>query len=516
VSCVAPVLLADHAQGRLAARRARKVEAHLAGCANCCQAFTRISGAQAAMRAAPALLDPTDGDSSARAEATLRWARLPAPKGPRSPAVRWAFGLGFAAVGVAFAVGGYLAAERLFGARPKAPVEVATTTPPPVVPPSPRAPIVEARQALVTMVGGRAEAVAPMLAPRALVAGGSVVEGETLRAAAGGMVAVQWGEGDGALVRPRPEAPSVTAQLALTVLGAEAQQLTLSAGRVDVRVKHREPPTTVLAVQTPGHVVTVKGTWFAVATWQDGAAPVTSVEVYEGAVEIAEREGPGVTLLRAPSRGVFVGGEGRRARASTQPLSAREVAALKQKSELNLLARWPADGVGRLSVAAEPIGTVAVDGVELGTAPLSIIKTEGRHLVEIVRRGFQPLRRWVTVGAEPEELRASLAPLPPSRVEEPTSSSPAFVEEMVRARGHKIRACYERALKRDPQLAGAVSLRLRVDDVGRVASVAVESNTLEGESGREVGECMRREVRGWSFSAGRNATIVYPFVFRSQ
>jgi anti-sigma factor RsiW len=527
MSCVQPIVLADHAKGRLAARRARKVEAHLAECAACRQAMARISGAQAAMRAAPSLLDPPAREadaSSPRAEATLRWARLPAPSAGATSR-RWAMGIGLAAAGVAFAVVGYVAADRLFG-HPKGRA-VATVAPPIAPPPSPpSSPVAEVRQALVTMVGGRAEASSPMVAPRALVAGGRVVEGETLRAPPGGMVAVQWGDGDGALVRPRVEAPQVTATLALTALAADAQRLALGAGRVDVRVKHRTPSSgsdaPILAVQTPGHVVSVRGTWFAVAAWQDGGAQVTSVEVYEGAVEIAERDGPGVTLLRAPSRGTFVvgagaGGGARRARASTQPLSAREAAALKLKSELNLVARWPAAGVGRLSIAADPVGMVAVDGVELGTAPLSILKSEGRHLVEIVRRGFQPLRRWVTVGPEPEELRASLAPLPPpSPAPAAPPPRPDFVDEMVRARGHKIRACYERALKREPTLSGAVSLKLRIDDVGRVAAVSVESTTLEGDAGHEVAECMRREVRGWSFSSGRNATIVYPFVFRSQ
>jgi len=525
MSCLAPIVLADHAQGRLAARRARKVDAHVAGCAACRQALTRISGAQSAMRAAPSLLDPREADaSSPRAEATLRWARLPAA-GAGSSSRRWVMGFGLAAAGLAFAAVGYVAADRLFG-HARAP-EVATVTPPVAPPPAPVAPVAEAHHALVTMVGGRAEASSPMVAPRALVAGGKVVEGETLRASSGGLVAVQWGEGNGALVRPRTEAQNVTATLALTALTPDRQRLTLDTGRVDVRVKHRAPSTDaarasepILAVQTPGHVISVRGTWFAVAAWQDGGAQVTSVEVYEGAVEIAERDGPGVTLLRAPSRGTFVvgGGDGRRARASTQPLSSREAASLKLHSELNLVAHWPAEGVGRLSIAADPVGTIAVDGVELGTAPLSIVKTEGRHLVEIVRRGFQPLRRWVTVGSEPEELRASLVALPAAA---PTVAPPAppttdFVDEMVRARGHKIRACYERALKREPTLSGAVSLRLRVDDVGRVAAVSVESTTLEGEAGAEVGECMRREVRGWSFSGGRNATIVYPFVFRSQ
>ena len=84
---------------------------------------------------------------------------------------------------------------------------------------------------------------------------------------------------------------------------------------------------------------------------------------------------------------------------------------------------------------------------------------------------------------------------------------------MVRRRGTQIRACYERRLKRDPSLAGTVSLRLRVGDAGQVTRVDVEGSTLPDPL---VAECLRREAAGWSFSQGRNATVVYPFVFRSQ
>ncbi|MGZ3440132.1 MAG: AgmX/PglI C-terminal domain-containing protein, partial [Polyangia bacterium] len=92
-------------------------------------------------------------------------------------------------------------------------------------------------------------------------------------------------------------------------------------------------------------------------------------------------------------------------------------------------------------------------------------------------------------------------------------SAPVEIESMVRRRGTQIRACYERRLKRDPQLAGTVSLKLRVGDAGQVTRVDVEQSTLPDPL---VAECLRREAAGWSFEQGRNATVVYPFVFRTQ
>ena len=84
---------------------------------------------------------------------------------------------------------------------------------------------------------------------------------------------------------------------------------------------------------------------------------------------------------------------------------------------------------------------------------------------------------------------------------------------MVRRRAPQIRACYERRLKRDPSLAGTVSLRLHVGDAGQVTRIDVEQSTLPDPL---VAECLRREAAGWSFTQGRNATVVYPFVFRTQ
>jgi hypothetical protein len=90
---------------------------------------------------------------------------------------------------------------------------------------------------------------------------------------------------------------------------------------------------------------------------------------------------------------------------------------------------------------------------------------------------------------------------------------PVEIEEMVRRRATHIRGCYERGLKRIPSLAGTVSLRLEVGDAGQVRRVAVEESTLSDDV---VADCLLHEARGWSFSVGRNATVVYPFVFRPE
>jgi hypothetical protein len=212
--------------------------------------------------------------------------------------------------------------------------------------------------------------------------------------------------------------------------------------------------------------------------------------------------------LTAPARAPF--GRGRTA---STPLSGRQAAALRAASEMNLQ-RWAGleaarKASGALSVASQPAAELAVDGIVLGGTPLVVRRPLGRHYVELTRADFRPLHQWITVGAEPGELHAALVAAPPPQEE----SAPVEIESMVRRRATQIRACYERRLKRDPSLAGTVSLRLRVGDAGQVTRVDVEGSTLTDPL---VAECLRREAAGWSFTQGRNATVVYPFVFRTQ
>jgi len=184
--------------------------------------------------------------------------------------------------------------------------------------------------------------------------------------------------------------------------------------------------------------------------------------VLEGTVEVTERDGSASTLLTAPARATF--GRGRTASA---PLSGHQAARLRAESEMNFMPWTGLDAAraasGSLLVASQP----------------------------------------------PGELHASLVQAPP--VDE--ASAPVEIESMVRRRSTQIRACYERRLKRDPSLAGTVSLKLRVGDAGQVTRVDVEQSTLPDPL---VADCLRHEAAGWSFAQGRNATVVYPFVFRTQ
>jgi hypothetical protein len=316
--------------------------------------------------------------------------------------------------------------------------------------------------------------------------------------AEGARLAAQWGAGSGWLLDGDSE-------MGLPVLERARQRFELKHGKVEVRVAHREGESLVVAA--PAHVVTVRGTWFTVA----GDRYRTTVEVFEGVVEVTERGGSATTLLRAPATATFW-----RGRTTTASLTERDAAARKAHSVLHLVPFPDAglgaalDGTGLLSVRSEPEGALAVDGLPLGATPLVVRRPLGRHLVEITRSEWKPIHRWVSLGLETGELRLALV-----RAEEPPPepNGPVSIEEMVHERGRQIRYCYERALKRDHTLAGTVSLRLRVGDAGQVLDASVEESTIEDP---QIGECLRHEAAGWSFKTGRNATVVYPFVFRPQ
>jgi ferric-dicitrate binding protein FerR (iron transport regulator) len=474
MSHVRPDKLADFAREKLSNKKMAEVFAHLQTCQSCRQALDRIEGAQSAMR--DILKTPVPEVSAVRTTATLRWMRIAPPRQVR-PAFFVALGLSTAAAAVLFVVGR--------GGTPSptsAPVQVAVPAPRPEVK------TVEA-QAMVTLLGGKVEL--ERAGARTAVEMGSLLRGgDKLHAGGAARLAAQWSEGSGFLL-------AADSMLTIGKLQAQAQRFALGRGKVDMRVSGPAD----LAVETTSHTVRVRGTWFTVA----GDGSRTTVEVFEGAVEVAERDGSAVTVLQAPARGVFGPG-----RATTGPLTAREVAERRLKSELNLLGWAAREKSGVLAIASDPSGTLAVDGVELGPTPLSVRRPIGRHYIEITRKDFTTIQRWMDVGFEPGELRTALV----SRVVHPEDSAPVPIEEMVRARGRQIRGCYERSLKRDPSLAGTVSLQVRVGGSGRVSGATVESSTLVDAS--EVGECLAREARSWKFATGRNSTVVYPFVFRPQ
>src|SRR3954447_11699578 len=92
---------------------------------------------------------------------------------------------------------------------------------------------------------------------------------------------------------------------------------------------------------------------------------------------------------------------------------------------------------------------------------------------------------------------------------------PAMVAKEVRTRLGAIKACYERALKRNPNLSGKVVIHWTITQAGTVSGVDVESGT-PGDA--EVASCIKSLVARWRFPApsGGSVDVSFPFVFQSS
>jgi hypothetical protein len=84
----------------------------------------------------------------------------------------------------------------------------------------------------------------------------------------------------------------------------------------------------------------------------------------------------------------------------------------------------------------------------------------------------------------------------------------------VRGRLGALRACYERSLKRNPNLAGKLLLHLTITGAGTVSSVDLTSDSLDDS---DLAGCVRSSVLRWRFPApdGGSIEVSFPFVFQS-
>lgn len=74
-----------------------------------------------------------------------------------------------------------------------------------------------------------------------------------------------------------------------------------------------------------------------------------------------------------------------------------------------------------------------------------------------------------------------------------------------------INACYQKELKKSPDLKGKLSVAVKINPAGRVSGVTVTTNTV----GAGVANCITSRIRGWSFPRGKRGTVTVnqTFVF---
>jgi TonB family protein len=161
-------------------------------------------------------------------------------------------------------------------------------------------------------------------------------------------------------------------------------------------------------------------------------------------------------------------------------------------------------GVGGLTVAT---GDAALRGVKTGTggsgkvANISGLRGAGSIAGGDTGAGLTEKRITGIVKSEAPAVDGEL--------------DPSLVSKEVRTRIGAIKACYERALKRNPNLSGKVKVRWTITAAGTVSAVEIEEDSM-GDS--EVSSCIKGLVSRWRFPApsGGSVDVVYPFVFQAS
>ncbi|PTL81944.1 AgmX/PglI C-terminal domain-containing protein [Vitiosangium sp. GDMCC 1.1324] len=88
------------------------------------------------------------------------------------------------------------------------------------------------------------------------------------------------------------------------------------------------------------------------------------------------------------------------------------------------------------------------------------------------------------------------------------------VAKVVNSHLQEVYACYERALLKEPGLAGKVVLEWTIGTNGRVVATKTKSSTLRSPS---VEACIIGGLKGWTFPPAKGGAVIitYPFIFNS-
>jgi TonB family protein len=122
----------------------------------------------------------------------------------------------------------------------------------------------------------------------------------------------------------------------------------------------------------------------------------------------------------------------------------------------------------------------------------------------------------VDVGPARERRVEAVVRVDPPAVNEGTADAPALaaITREIRLRLSGVRACYERALRRNPQLGGKLTLRFTISPAGTVTAVDIDDESV-GDA--ELVDCLRALLLRWRFAppgAGGPVEISFPFVFQ--
>ena len=99
----------------------------------------------------------------------------------------------------------------------------------------------------------------------------------------------------------------------------------------------------------------------------------------------------------------------------------------------------------------------------------------------------------------------------PSAVDGTGVLSPAEVAKVVNRRLGAIKGCYERALRKNPNLEGKITIRFTIAGSGKVSTARATTNELTPD----VSNCIVGAFKRFRFPQpdGGSLTVEYPFLF---
>jgi hypothetical protein len=100
---------------------------------------------------------------------------------------------------------------------------------------------------------------------------------------------------------------------------------------------------------------------------------------------------------------------------------------------------------------------------------------------------------------------------------DPGDLDPQAVIAKIRQYRGALVACYEAALKRNPTLAGKITLRFTIGKIGKVTKVDIEADTMHDD---DVSQCIIDHAKNWRFpppqSGSDGVQFSYPFIFQAS
>jgi hypothetical protein len=114
--------------------------------------------------------------------------------------------------------------------------------------------------------------------------------------------------------------------------------------------------------------------------------------------------------------------------------------------------------------------------------------------------------------------RPAPAPLPAAPpVPEPNRDhlgprDPIGVGSVARARDAELQFCYLEGVKQHPDLAGRLTIHVRVAGNGTVTEAAVESRSWDRGKAKHVEACVLNRISRWRFDESAEKTAVYPLI----